>query len=198
MVEQEGVLKFQLNHEITALEQFGISELNIRELNIWRRKLVDLGLIGATPDRYEGYGFGNLSCRTASGFLITGSQTGHILELGLEDFAEVIKADAALNSINSRGKTKPSSESLTHASVYEARAEIQAVFHVHSPIIWRQTHPSTAASIPYGTPEMALAVADLVLSDRGLFTMLGHEDGVVSYGTECDAAGLLLLDALEA
>jgi hypothetical protein len=86
---------------------------------------------------------------------------------------------------------------LTHAAVYRANPEINAVFHVHSPDIWQQVHPSTSSDIAYGTPAMAKAVAELVASSSGLFTMGGHEDGVVSYGTDCQAAGLLLIEARE-
>lgn len=197
MIEQEGVLKFQLEHRSESLRDVGFTDAHIEDINGWRSKLMILGLIGAVPERYGGLGFGNLSCRTADGFLITGSQTGHLTSLGLEDYAEVTLADTDRNLIVSRGGTRPSSESLTHAAVYRSDMAIQAVFHVHSPELWRQSHPATAADIPYGTPDMARAVTGLIQSTSGLFTMQGHEDGVVSYGTDCQEAGLQLNIALD-
>ena len=192
MVEQEGVVKFQLDFQPEPLQGFDIDALNA-----WRTRLMALGLIGAVEDRYGGFGFGNLSFRTTAGFLITGSQTGHIPSLELAHCAEVTLADTERNAIVARGETRPSSESLTHAAVYTANPGINAVFHVHSPDIWRQVRPATDRDIAYGTPAMARAVAALVVSKTGLFVMAGHEDGVVSYGTDCQTAGLLLTEALE-
>jgi dihydroxyacetone kinase DhaKLM complex PTS-EIIA-like component DhaM len=61
---------------------------------------------------------------------------------------------------------------------------------------------STESIIAYGTPEMAAAVADLVKSmptdQSTVFSMLGHEDGVVAYGAniECVAQTMISLLAL--
>jgi len=78
MGEEEGVVKFNLEHRFIPL-----LNANIALLNNWRMILRKLVLIGATPDRYDGYGFGNLSQRTERGFLITGSQAGDIEDLTL-------------------------------------------------------------------------------------------------------------------
>jgi len=191
MAEQEGVVKFNLDHRFEPLV-----EHNIARLNNWRMILRQLGMIGATPDRYDGYGFGNLSQRTEQGFLITGSQTGDIDDLTLDHYAEVLQADPQNNHVISVGTIQPSSESLTHAAVYRAEPNIEAVFHVHCPVLWRTEKVATPGHIRYGTPEMATAVTALINGEAGLFSMLGHEDGVVSYGTDCDQAGLLLIKAL--
>jgi len=191
MSEQEGVVKFNLAHRSSSL-----LNVDIAKLNSWRTILRKLRLIGATPDRYDGYGFGNLSQRTERGFLITGSQTGDIEDLTLDHYAEVLQADPQTNHVVSVGRIQPSSESLTHAAVYRAEPNIDAVFHVHCPVLWRKEKVTTPAHIRYGTPEMAQAVTALINSESGVFSMLGHEDGVVSYGTDCDQAGLLLIKAL--
>jgi hypothetical protein len=75
------------------------------------------------------------------------------------------------------------------------------VIHAHSPEIWLATStlklPHTSKGIPYGTPEMATAIAQLMnTSSSGLFTMLGHEDGVISYGKDFASAFALLTKAL--
>ena len=159
-----------------------------------------LGLIGEDPKRYGGLGFGNLSQRTQSGFVITGSQTGHIGRMSIGDFAEVIDCQPRQNKISSRGAVPPSSESMTHGTVYKCFDSINCVFHVHSPEIWQANHklelPTTPADIPYGTVEMANAVAGLIKSESGVFCMLGHRDGVVCYGTDVSSTGLLLVDTL--
>ena len=55
-MREEGVIRFDL--EFTAAPPVTIPGLD--ELNAWRRILRQLGLIGQDPDRYGGYGFGNL------------------------------------------------------------------------------------------------------------------------------------------
>ena len=35
----------------------------LSDLDAWRRILVDLGLVGQRDDRYDGYGYGNISAR---------------------------------------------------------------------------------------------------------------------------------------
>jgi len=80
---------------------------------------------------------------------------------------------------------------------------IHCVIHAHSPIIWQASNalniPHTAQDIPYGTPGMAEAVANLVAEkSSGLFTMLGHEDGVIAYGEDFSTTLLLLTNILNA
>jgi L-ribulose-5-phosphate 4-epimerase len=71
------------------------------------------------------------------------------------------------------------------------------VFHVHSPEIWTHRHElgllETRVDVPYGTPEMANEVrrlfAETDLRERRIFTMAGHEDGLVSFGDTATEAG---------
>jgi len=59
--------------------------------------------------------------------------------------------------------------------------------------------PSTPPEAGYGTPEMAAAVGCLLAATpghRGVFSMEGHEDGVVAYAEDIDAAGRLMYDLL--
>ena len=202
MAEQEGVIKYQLDHEAQDLTD----GIDLTDLTHWRSELLRLGLVGQDPGRYDGFGFGNLSQRLAlGGFLITGSQTGEIRQLGREHYAWVTNAVTAANRITSQGLTKPSSEALTHAAVYDASSEAQFIFHAHSPEIWqagaRLGLPVTA-NVAYGTPEMAEEVswlfADSDVATRGLFIMAGHEDGVVAFGATAELAGHRLIEALQA
>lgn len=200
MAEQEGVIKFRLDHTDISLEE----DIDLSALSQWRAKLLERGLIGQESRRYDGLGFGNLSMRWNDGFLITGSQTGHIKSLSLDHYAMVDRADPSQNFIASRGQVEPSSESLTHAAVYAGLSDVKFVFHAHSPEIWSKGRalgfPATR-DVLYGTPEMADEVKRLLMFEvrraTPIFTMAGHADGVVSFGTTADEAGQTLLSAQE-
>ena len=203
MKDQEGVIKYRLEHRqqpIAAKFAFG-------EINAWRTVFFRLGLIGQDPDRYDNLGFGNISQRLnpqSSRFIISGSQTGHIEQLSPEHYCLVVKADPEKNRIESQGLIQPSSESLTHAGIYARADNIMAVIHGHSPEIWKHTLalklPHTAADVPYGTVAMAIAVERLFQSGAlgltKLFTMLGHEDGVVAFGGNMQEAAWALIKQL--
>ena len=89
------------------------------ELNEYRRKLRELGLIGVDAN---GVGFGNLSIRdgATSRFYITGSASGGIADPIPSHYARVVAYDFARNWLQCEGSTVASSESLTHAAVYES------------------------------------------------------------------------------
>ncbi len=203
MEEQEGVIKYQLEHTQQSVSHL----LSLTEINAWRTISVRLDLIGQTPERYDNIGFGNISQRISphsDQFIISGTQTGHIEHLSPEHYCLIVKAEPHKNRLQSCGLCKPSSESLTHASIYAQDTAIQAVIHAHSPEIWKHTValglPHTSADVPYGTVEMATAVEQLFqsgnLSQTSIFTMLGHEDGVVAFGTNMRAAAWELINCL--
>lgn len=199
--EQEGVIKYQLHHTPMLL---GITPQQLAELNSRRLLMYRLQLIGQDEQRYDGLAFGNLSQRLAKGseqFLISGTQTGDKEVLAASDFSLVTSVQPDMNTLYAQGEAKPSSEALTHASVYQQNPSAQAIIHIHSPEIWQCTaalnFAHTPADVAYGTPDMALAVAELfhtrTLQQSGLFTMLGHTDGVVAFGESLEiAAGLII------
>ena len=201
--EQEGVVKYRLAHKNQPLA----ADIDLCGLNAWRSVLYRLQLIGQITERYAGLGFGNISRRLvpdSPAFVITGTQTGHLPSLSTHDFALIECASPSDNFIQSRGLSQPSSEALTHACVYQQQRSIQAVIHVHCPEIWQLSHAlglaCTAADVPYGTPEMADAVAGLFgcgqLQTRGLFSMLGHEDGIVAFAATLAEAANLVIEQL--
>ncbi|WKJ92406.1 class II aldolase/adducin family protein [Methylomonas montana] len=201
--EPEGVIKYHLDHQYRELP----TAIDVRELCAWRSILYRLRLIGQIAEKYHGLGFGNISQRLVPGggeFLISGTQTGHLARLGKSDFALVNSASPRRNYLQSFGLSQPSSEALTHASVYSQDKTIQAVIHVHAPELWHNTLPlnlaHTAEDIPYGTPAMAQAVAQLFasgqLQTKGLFSMLGHEDGIVAFGASLTQAASCLIEQL--
>jgi L-ribulose-5-phosphate 4-epimerase len=210
MSHEEGVIKFQMRYTPGP----ALPDEKVRELNAWRKILVLLELVGQTPERYQGYGFGNISCRldpfrapaSARRFLITGTQTGEIADLTSEHYVVVEECHPEQNLTVACGPVRPSSESMTHGAVYATDSRIRWVMHGHSPHIWhaasRLAIPTTSESVPYGTPEMSAEVARLFketdVRTRRIFSMGGHEDGIVSFGRTAEEAGTVLLAALAA
>ncbi len=201
MTSREGVVQFNL----TFLPADPLPAAMIGSLNAWRQILYKLGLIGQDPHRYGGLGFGNVSIRVASGnatsFIISGTQTGGMDRLFPEHYTLVTDFDPAANSVVAEGVVRPSSEALTHGSLYRLDSRIGAVIHVHSPEIWTQADavglPVTRRNVHYGTPEMADEVCRLFqntpVGELKIFAMGGHEDGIVAFGNSMEQAGLTLV-----
>lgn len=207
-IKQEGVIKYQL--DFTEVPPLPAADLAL--INKWRTILYQHKLIGQDPLRYGGYGYGNLSVRVAPfdqpatlrAFIISGSQTGDLAELGPEHYTTVTECYPLENRVVAHGPIRPSSESLTHGAVYALDPAIRVVLHVHSPEIWRAAVnlgiPVTNESVPYGSPAMAAEVARLYAStdmaQRRIFSMGGHEDGIVTFGVTAEEASSVLLEAL--
>ena len=104
------------------------------EINACRRKLRELELIGVDSN---GIGFGNLSVRDggAGNFYITGSATGGLADLTLTDIVRVVAYDFQKNWLQYEGSAIPSSESLTHAAIYEFDPSTSAVIHCHDSLL---------------------------------------------------------------
>lgn len=203
MTGLEGVIKYQLEFSVAEPVEFE----RFPALNYWRCYLFRLGLIGQDPVRYDGLGFGNISSRLQPGsieFLISATQTGHLPLLCREHYSHVTNFDVSRNWLQASGLHEPSSEALTHASIYACRADVQCVMHVHCPRIWARAEelgiPVVAADIAYGTPEMGVAVQHLISSSadsHGVLAMLGHQDGLLIYGLDEEDAGAVLNDLLQ-
>jgi ribulose-5-phosphate 4-epimerase/fuculose-1-phosphate aldolase len=207
-MEEEGVIKFDLRFTRSP----PVAAETLAELNTWRRILRKHALIGQDPNRYEGYGFGNISQRTGPRdqprgerqFVISGTQTGQLEELDNRHYACVTAYNAGTNQVVAEGPVRPSSESMTHGVIYDLDRELRAVLHVHSPDIWgtatAQGIPVTRASVEYGTPAMSREVERLFSQTdarrKGIFSMGGHEDGIVTFGHTVEEAGNILLTAL--
>jgi ribulose-5-phosphate 4-epimerase/fuculose-1-phosphate aldolase len=108
------------------------------------------------------------------------------------------------NTIHATGPIIASSESLTHAMIYEYADDIHAVIHVHHMELWKRllnSRPATAENIEYGTPEMANEIGRLFnekeLSRHRIFAMAGHSGGIVCFGKSLHEAGKLLLDQIK-
>jgi L-fuculose-phosphate aldolase len=148
-----------------------------------------LGVVGDT--------IGNLSVRTAAGFLINRT-AGDLRTITPGEFVEVMQADIVGRVLTVAGAYKPSSESMMHAGIYAARPDVNAVFHGHSaPLLAaaeRLHIPVTLREQPYGTPEL---VAELlqILGDHDFVVIRNH--GFVSLGRTMADAGRRLETVLE-
>ena len=169
----------------------------LAELNAYRRKLLDLRLIGVDPD---GIGFGNLSVRDAAteNFYITGSATGGIQELTLADCAKVVAWDFERNRVRYEGSAMPSSESLTHAAIYKSDATAGAVIHCHCSKLWEallNQAPTTSKAAEYGTPELAYEIMQLFTRTDvpKIVVMAGHEGGIVTFAKDLEEAFAVLM-----
>lgn len=180
----EGYIKFQAEYVKTG--PFPATEL--AELIPYRQACYEIGLIGAYPD---GVGYGNISQRISgtNSFLISGSATGNYPELSAKHFARVTQIDINRNTVYCDGPVIASSESMSHAVLYQQSTAINAVIHVHHLGLWETLMhkiPTTPASAPYGSPEMALAIIDLLKESRlhheGAFVMEGHREGLFVFG----------------
>jgi ribulose-5-phosphate 4-epimerase/fuculose-1-phosphate aldolase len=171
----------------------------LAELNACRRKLLQLRVIGVDSN---GVGFGNLSMRdgATNNFYITGSATGGLPELTLADYARVVAYDFKRNWLQYEGCAIPSSESLTHAAVYESDAATGAVIHCHASKLWTallNQAPTSSKAVDYGTPEMAYEIARLFkvtdVRTRKILVMAGHKGGILVFGRNLEEAfGVLM------
>lgn len=180
----EGYIKFQAAYEKT--EPFSAAEL--AKLMQYRQACYALGLIGTYSD---GIGYGNISQRIndTDSFYISGSATGHFAELEEVHFARVTQIDIDRNTVYCDGPIVASSESMSHAVLYQHSSSINAVIHIHHLGLWEMLMhrvPTTPASAPYGSPEMAMAIIGLLeqssLKEERIFVMEGHREGVFVFG----------------
>jgi len=199
---EEGYIKFNPQWKKTPPLSGDLMERLIDA----RQQLYRLNLIGAYP---SGIGYGNISHRyelpkNSNAFLISGSATGNIALLDSRHFSLVTQVDIDRNKLHCQGPLIASSESMSHAVIYQECPAVQAVVHIHNLPMWQQLlHkiPTTDAKAAYGTPEMALSIVDLLkdtdLKQTGLFVMEGHEEGIFAFGDSLRKAVRIILNSRE-
>ncbi|NKI36616.1 class II aldolase/adducin family protein [Wenzhouxiangella sp. XN79A] len=183
----EGYTKYRVDWQLDD----PVPAEEVAALDAWRRRLYAAGLVGHDPEHDVGYG--NISVRAGDGFIISGTRTGHIVETDARHYSRVTDYSIDDNVVTCRGPVQASSEALTHAAIYELDAAIGAVVHVHSRPLWttcKGVLPTTGASIPYGTPDMAREFQRLyretALAADGVAVMAGHDDGIIAFGRDIE------------
>lgn len=187
----EGYIKFQP----VWIKTDPFAESSLRNLLTYRQKCYERQWIGAYPD---GIGFGNISERIVDGdntFFISGSATGGIPVLGPEQIAKVTGVAAEENKLWCNGPIIASSESMSHAVIYEQLPWVKGVIHIHHLELWQRLLnkvPTTPADAPYGSPEMVAGIVRLLattnLAEQKLFVMEGHEEGIFAFGETLEEA----------
>lgn len=186
----EGVVKYSLKYKQS--EAIAIKEC--KKIEKTREDLYALGLIGAYSN---GIGYGNISLKynKKNAFVITATQTGDLEQLTPNEYSLVKKVNFKTFTTTATGPSKPSSEAITHACIYELDEAINAVIHIHNEKLWdfmlKNTYLSTNDT-PYGTPEMVEDVKELYKNidplQNNAFVMKGHFEGVVTFGKSLSEA----------
>ncbi len=193
----EGYIKFNCNWVQDKPLPFNL----LKDINTWRNRLYENGLVGV----YEnGIGFGNLSIRhNENSFIITGSATGGYKQLNENHYVLVTEYNLPQNSLTCKGPIRASSESLSHAVIYECSPEINAVMHIHHMDMWNKLMhqmPTTPEDVAFGTPEIALEIKRLFGKTNSIpeqiLVMGGHQEGIISFGKTPEEAGKVLLKKL--
>lgn len=192
----DGVIKYQLDFTPTS----PLEPSSFLEIERVRERLFALKLIGVQ----EGIGYGNISQRVDSGsFVITGTQTGHLENLEDKHYSLIEEYRDREFYLKSSGAIKPSSEALTHGTIYNLDKDINAVIHVHSKSMWRfmlKGDYLKTEDVEYGSIEMIEEVNRIFSTNSPLdnpkFVMTGHEDGVMVFGRDLKEAELTLFSIL--
>lgn len=192
----EGYIKF--NYDWLPLP---LPTIDLTELIFWRQQMYQAGLIGIYPN---GIGFGNISMRSDKNtFVISASGSGSQKQISTSHFSLVEAYDIAKNWLQCIGNYPASSESLSHASIYEQLPDVEAVIHIHHKKIWENTVnslPSTPPLALFGTPAMAKEIGKLAAKQKtpfGIIRMGGHEEGLLFYHQSLAEVGKMVLDFVE-
>ncbi len=186
----EGYIKFNCEWKKDA----PLASAQLVEIQKARQQMYLWGLIGAYDN---GIGFGNISQRLQDNqFIISGSTTGQLSTIHAQHYCSVTDFDIDRNLVYCKGPIIASSESMSHAVIYQECPEINAVIHIHQLDLWRQLlHqiPTTSVQATYGTPEMAKEIIRLlqettVRSEERFFAMAGHEEGLIAFGRSMQEA----------
>ncbi len=137
----------------------------------------------SSGERLDRYGMapangGNMSLRLEDGFVVTASGTN----LGIIEPEELIwvqKCDVDNKSVHYRGSIKPSSETILHYLVLEARTEAGAVVHAHDPKVTSEAIASddlteTVREEPYGTIELANLAIEAFGRNEDIIVLRNH------------------------
>ena len=193
-MDEKGYIKFNCDWNPSP----AFKEENFVELKTWRNTMYKKGWIGEYPN---GIGYGNISCRHQQlQFYITGTATGGLQTIDERHVTLVTAYNLNENSLICEGPVKASSESLTHAVIYQELADVNAVIHIHNLALWNNylnVLPSTSNKIEYGTPEMAEEVIRLLklplTVESEVIVMGGHKEGIISFGKNMKEAANRLL-----
>jgi ribulose-5-phosphate 4-epimerase/fuculose-1-phosphate aldolase len=192
----DGIIKY--NFDFT--KSIPLKKSLWKKIEKTRERLYALKLIGIK----EGIGYGNISQRISQhSFVITGTQTGHLKSLDNRDYSLIEDYNDREFFLKSSGAIKPSSEALTHGTIYNLSPNIGAVIHIHSKTMWnfmlKNSYKKTQ-NVPYGSTQMIEEVQRIYQNNNPLknskFVMSGHEEGVITFGKNLKEAEITLYNII--
>jgi ribulose-5-phosphate 4-epimerase/fuculose-1-phosphate aldolase len=197
-VIQEGYIRFKC----ILIDGDSPKWKSIAEMDECRNALYRMGLIGVND---TGIGFGNISIKKKNGkIIISGSRTGGMEKLNAEDYCTILDYSFEENKVTCSGKIEASSETLTHAALYECSDKIHCVIHIHSLLLWKRLLnklPTTSPKAEYGTPEMAYEIKKIYkkksTQQKRVIVMGGHEEGIIGFGENVRDCYTNLIDKLQ-
>ncbi len=164
-------------------------DLRTAEIMQWGVKLHGIGLLPAEAGGHAG----NLSFRNSKGFVITagGVSKGRLTP---KNFVQVLACNLDTKRVEASGEIEPSSETMAHHLIYRERADVNAIVHVHDPLVMEHAKKlglrSTKREHPYGTVELAEEIGK-ALGHEKYIVVRGH--GVISLGKSVWEAGKLIM-----
>ena len=114
-----------------------------REVALVARKMAELGLVSGTS--------GNVSARLPDGLIAITAMGTRCEELSEDD---IVVVDGDLVPVD--GDLNPSSESLLHAAIYDARPDIGGIVHTHA--VYSSAAAVAGLAIPPVVDEMVVAL----------------------------------------
>jgi len=163
----------------------------VQQLADWGKKLLSSGMVKGTE--------GNLSFRTRLGFIITGTDVG-LDKLTPETVSEITGVVYGLNktSVYVKGIAVPSRETIMHSQIYEERADVNIIFHVHDSEITSKAEkigiPVTAKEQAPGSLELAKEAVNLLKFNKDLKYFVLRNHGSVILAETMDEAGKLIAE----
>lgn len=131
---------------------------------------------------------GNMSVRLPRGFAITSSGCP-LDDIEADDIVWVEACDPDHEKVHYAGPRLPSSESILHHMIYEARADARCVIHAHDPVATATPSarfvPESAREEPYGTVALARIAIETFRRDRRVILLRNH--GYVATGGSLEA-----------
>jgi ribulose-5-phosphate 4-epimerase/fuculose-1-phosphate aldolase len=154
----------------------------------------DLAVLGLMPS----YGIGdhgNLSCRVPEGFVITARATRKIRLIPQEfvRIADCTRGPRGLTLVCD-GTRLPSTDTLLHWRIYQARPDVGALIHVHDPNVLEAAPelglPVTEVSARFNSHQL---VEDVVRLASGSDFLVMRDHGCLALGRTLDQAAALAL-----
>ena len=193
----DGVIKYNFDYQKSKPLKNNL----FKKIEKVRKRLFTLELIGEK----DGIGYGNISQKIGDKkFVITGTQTGYLSNLKSKHYSLIEEYNDRKFYIKSSGACKPSSEALTHGTIYNLDSKIGAVIHIHSLKFWNfmlENNFLATTDVEYGSIEMIEEVKRIFAKIEPLskpkFVMKGHKEGIVFFGKNIKEAELELYSVLK-